>query len=82
MPVPVSAVWNLCCSSFSSDEPSSRLLRVSPALHFRSSGGGAKWSVTTYQEGRYKATWKRDFQLPWREAGQSDHLDGNVDSDQ
>ena len=30
----------------------------------------------------YKATWKREFQLPWREAGPSKHLDDGVDSDQ
>ena len=30
----------------------------------------------------YKATWKRDFELPWREAGPPKHLDDKVDSDQ
>ena len=34
------------------------------------------------QEGRYKATWKREFKLPWREAGPPNHLDDKVDSDQ
>ena len=33
-------------------------------------------------EGRRKATWKREFKLPWREAGPPHHHDGNVDSDQ
>ena len=30
----------------------------------------------------YKATWKREFKLPWREAGSPNHLDDKVDSDQ
>ena len=34
------------------------------------------------QEGRCKATLKREFKLPWREAGPPDHLDDKVDSDQ
>jgi hypothetical protein len=29
-----------------------------------------------------KATWKREFKLPWREAGQPNHHDVTVDSDQ
>jgi len=29
-----------------------------------------------------KATWKREFKLPWREAGPPNHLDDKVDSDQ
>ena len=29
------------------------------------------------QEGRCKATWKREFKLPWREAGPPDHHDDN-----
>ena len=33
-------------------------------------------------EGRYKATWEREFKLPWREAGPPNHLDDEVDSDQ
>ena len=37
---------------------------------------------TCYQEGRCKATWKREFKLPWREAGTPDHHDDKVDSDQ
>ena len=32
--------------------------------------------------GRYKATWKREFKIPWREAGPPNHLDDKVDSDQ
>ena len=31
--------------------------------------------------GRCKATWKRGFKLPWREAGPPNHHDGKVDSD-
>ena len=30
---------------------------------------------------RYKATWKREFNLLWREAGPPDHLDDEMDSD-
>ena len=32
-------------------------------------------------EGRCKATWKREFRLPWREAGPLNHHDDQVDSD-
>jgi len=31
---------------------------------------------------RKKATWKREFKLPWREAGPPNHHDDKVDSDQ
>ena len=34
------------------------------------------------KEGRCKATWKREFKLPWREAGPPNHHDDKVDSDQ
>ena len=34
------------------------------------------------QEGRCKATWKREFKLPWREAGPPNHHDDKVGSDQ
>jgi len=33
------------------------------------------------QEGRCKATWKRKFKIPWREAGPPNHHDDRVDSD-
>ena len=33
-------------------------------------------------EGRCKATWEREFNLEWREAGPPNHLDDKVDSDQ
>ena len=33
-------------------------------------------------EGRCKATWKREFNVPWREAGPPDHHGMKVDSDQ
>ena len=33
-------------------------------------------------EGRCKATWKREFKLPWREPGLLNHHDNIVDSDQ
>jgi len=32
--------------------------------------------------GRWKATWKRESKLPWREAGPPNHHDDKVDSDQ
>ena len=38
--------------------------------------GGRGW------EGRCKATWKREFKLPWREAVPPNHHDDKVDSDQ
>ena len=34
------------------------------------------------QKGRCKATWKREFKLPWREAGPPNHVDDKVDADQ
>ena len=34
------------------------------------------------QKGACKATWKREFKLPWRESGSPDHHDDTVDSDQ
>ena len=33
-------------------------------------------------EGTCKAVWKREFKLPWREAGPPYHHDGKMDSDQ
>ena len=36
----------------------------------------------TCQEGRYKATWKREFKFPWHKASPPNHLDDKVDSDQ
>ena len=32
--------------------------------------------------GRGGGTWKREFKLPWREAGPPNHHDDKVDSDQ
>jgi hypothetical protein len=34
------------------------------------------------EDGGYKATWRRQFKLPWREAGPPNHLDDKVDVDQ
>ena len=34
------------------------------------------------QAGRCKATWKREFKLPWREAGPPNHHDDKKDSGQ
>ena len=31
---------------------------------------------------RCKATWRMEFKLPWREAGQPNHYEDKVDSDQ
>jgi len=30
----------------------------------------------------FKASWKREFKLPWREAGPPNHHDDKLDSDQ
>ena len=46
----------------------------------RPAGSGFEFSV--WGRGRCKATWKREFKLPWREAGPPNHLDDKVDSDQ
>ena len=32
-------------------------------------GGGVDQVTSLFEEGRYKATWKREFKLPWRKAG-------------
>ena len=34
------------------------------------------------EAGRHKAIWKREFKLPWREAGPPNHHDDKVDSDE
>jgi len=41
-----------------------------------------KGHTTGSYEGRNKATWKREFKLPWREASPPNHLNDKVDSDQ
>jgi len=42
----------------------------------------AECSVSSVQcAGRCKASWKRGFKLPWREAGPPSHHDKKVDSD-
>ena len=49
------------------------------------SGNVRRASRTGYvflYEGRCKATWKKEFKLPWREAGPRNHHDDKVDSDQ
>ena len=35
-----------------------------------------------FKEGEFKATWKREFEFQWREAGPPHHYDDKVDSDQ
>ena len=39
-------------------------------------------TILVVQGGRCKATWRREFELPWREAGPPNHHDDKVDSDQ
>ena len=39
-------------------------------------------SSRTPETSTLKATWKRGFKLPWREAGPPNHDDEKVDSDQ
>ena len=34
------------------------------------------------RKAEFKATWKREFKLPWREAAPPNHHDDKVDSDQ
>ena len=41
-----------------------------------------RMSPPRHEEGRCEATWKREFELPWREAGPPDHHGDEVDSDQ
>jgi len=53
----------------------------------RGVGGGGPalppgYEHPTHWEGRCKATWKRGFKLPWREADPPNHQDDQVDSDQ
>ena len=45
-------------------------------------GKGCFLARNPQPEGRCKATWKREFKLPWREAGPPNHHDDKVDSDQ
>ena len=42
---------------------------------------GAPYTINLYK-GRCKATWTREFKLPWHEAGPPNHHDDPVDSDQ
>ena len=41
-----------------------------------------KGHITGSWEGNHKATWKREFRLPWREASPRNHFNDEVDSDQ
>ena len=47
---------------------------------FRVDGGPPSSAVGVY--GHYIQTWKKEFKLPWREAGPPNHYDDKVDSDQ
>jgi len=52
---------------------------------FRIQGGDAVRGRRTEQnmeEGICKATWKREYKLPWREAGPPNHHDDKMVSDQ
>ena len=52
-------------------------------LAFRVEGLGFGVSGLWFRSlGRGTATWKREFKLPWREAGAPDHHDDKADSDQ
>jgi len=67
-----------------------RRIRVSPISFQRGTGTTRRAVWVTVQksnfgtglEGRCEATWKREFKLPWREAGPPTHHDDKVDSDQ
>ena len=43
--------------------------------------GGCAVYGSEVEEGRCKATWKREFELPWCEAGPPNHHDDEVNSD-
>ena len=53
-----------------------------PGRTYRLSSHRDKDRFTTRKVDRYKAARKREFILPWREAGPLKHLDDKVDSDQ
>ena len=40
------------------------------------------WVYTPALKGSCRATWKREFKLPWREADPPNRLNAEVDSDQ
>ena len=44
--------------------------------------GDVACACITKEEGRCKATWTREFEIPLREAGPPNHHDDKVDSDQ
>ena len=43
---------------------------------------GRRQKVACIEEGGCKATWKKEFNLPWREAGPPNHHNARVDSHQ
>ena len=51
------------------------------ALNIRSPADSTLVYATFY-EGKCKATWEKEFKLPWREACPPNHRDDKVDSDQ
>jgi len=50
-------------------------LQIFLAVASVSDASSRAWKDAPGLEGRYKATWKREFKLPWREAGPPKHLD-------
>ena len=71
-----------CLSEFVSAQSMS--LKYEPAsAHFCKVAGALPRTTAgpLLEEGRCKATWKREFKLAWREAGPRNHYDDKVDSD-
>ena len=56
-------------------------LGVGPTMHRFRRRRLDTWCGNT-KEGKCKATWKREFKLPWCEASAPHHHDEKVDSDQ
>ena len=55
---------------------------ASARLHGEGSAAALLEEATSQQVLPTMSTWKREFKLPWREAGPPHHLDDKVDSDQ
>ena len=70
-------------SIFASFQGPARHARVSRSMKTRTGFEAQKYRLPgTAWEGRYKAPWKREFTIPWREAGPPNHLNDKLDSDQ
>ena len=59
-----------------------RLMKARARALQRARPGVLARRVAQDLQGRCKATWKREFKLPWREAGPPNHLNDKVDSGQ